>query len=200
MHTTPRKQIPPSSQGLISSSTTSAALEEIYQTVVFHPNAMKSAGQGYSRFSVLPPFPSWTLYSGISLISLCLFLVIQYIRRRHQQAHREHREEPDLWSPSSDMEKAMIKSHSSPSACDILTPLSRNGTFPSSGAVAAMAREQMQNAGACSPGTSNAEIPTQCEPNEASGPVQRCDESAQQIHQADTSGVRTWRRLIVEYS
>ena len=63
-----------------------------------------------------------------------------------------------------------------------------------------MAREQMQNAGACSPGTSEAEIPTQCEQSEASGPVQRRNESAQQMHEADTSGVRTWRRLIVEYS
>ncbi|KAJ5126983.1 hypothetical protein N7448_007762 [Penicillium atrosanguineum] len=98
------------------------------------------------------------------------------------------------------MEKAMIKSHSSPSACEILTPLSRNGTFPSSGAVAAIARQQMQNAGASSPGTSKAEIPDQCEQTEASGSVQRSNESVQQVHEVDTSGARTWRRLIVEYS
>ncbi|KAJ6120729.1 hypothetical protein N7523_005009 [Penicillium sp. IBT 18751x] len=162
---------------------------------------MKSAGPGYTRFSVPPSFPSWILY-GISLFTLGLFLAVHYIRRRHQQAHLVYLDKPDLWSPSCDMEKALIKSHSSPSACDILIPLSRNGTFPSSGAVAALAREQMQNADACSPGTSKAEIPTQgeqSEQSEASGSVQR-RESAQQIQEADTSGVRTWRRLIVEYS
>ncbi|KAJ5676957.1 uncharacterized protein N7477_002590 [Penicillium maclennaniae] len=160
---------------------------------------MKSAGPEYTRSSVQPVFPSWILY-GISLFILGLFLAVHYIRRRHQ-AHFVYLDELDLWSPSCAMEKALIKSHSSPSACDILIPLSRNGTFPSSGAVAAMAREQMQNADACSPGASKAEIPTQDEQSdsEASGSVQR-RESAQQMQEADTSGVRTWRRLIVEYS
>lgn len=165
-----------------------------------HPNAMRSAAQGYTQ-SCLPPFTSWTLYSGISLISLGLFLAIHYIRRRGQQAYLER--EPDPWSQSFDMEKAMIKSTPSPSASDILKPLSWNGTFPSSGAVAAMAREQMQKAGSGSgsPGASEAEDPTRSEAgNEASGSVQSRSESVQQIHEGDTGGVQTWRRLIVEYS
>ena len=66
-----------------------------------------------------------------------------------------------------------------------------------------MAREQMQKAGpgSGSPGGSEAEIPTRSEAgNEASGSVQSRSESVQQIHEVDTSGVQTWRRLIVEYS
>lgn len=182
--------------------TISTALEKIHQRVVLHqPNAMISAGQGYTRSPFLPPFSSWTLYSGVSLISLCIFLAIHYIRHRHQQAQLEaHVEESGPWSPSFDMEKAMIKSNSSPSACDVLTPLSRNGNFPSSGAVAAMAREQMQNAGAGSSpsGPSKAEDPTRCEEIQASGSVQRRSESVHQMHEADANGMRTWKRLIVE--
>lgn len=153
------------------------------------------AGQGYT-LSCLPPFSfnPWTLYSGIGLISLCLFLTIHYIRRRSQQVRPEV---PDR--RQTNMEKAIITSTASPSACDILKPLSRNGTLPSSGAVAAMAREQMQNASG-SPGTSRVEIPTGATENEAGGSVQRRSESMQQMHEVDTDGVRTWRRLIVEYS
>lgn len=62
-----------------------------------------------------------------------------------------------------------------------------------------MAREQMQNASG-SPGTSRVEIPTGATENEASGSVQRRSESVQQMHEVDTDGVRTWRRLIVEYN
>lgn len=97
----------------------------------------------------------------------------------------------------------MIESTSSPSASDILKPLSRNGTFPSSGAVAAMAREQMQKAGSgtASSRASEAEISTRSEAgNEASGSVQSRSESVQQIHEMDTSGVQSWRRWIDKYS
>jgi hypothetical protein len=182
----------------------SAALEKIHQRVVLHqPNAMIPTAQGYTRSLFLPPFSSWTLYSGVSLISLCIFLAIHYIRHRHQQAQREaHLEESNPWSLSFDMEKAMIKSNSSPSACDVLTPLSRYGNFPSSGAVAAMAREQMQNAGAGSSslGPSKAENPTRCEEIQASGSVQRRSEAVHQMYEADAHEVRTWKRLIVEYN
>ncbi|OQE14478.1 hypothetical protein PENSTE_c035G04835 [Penicillium steckii] len=108
------------------------------------------------------------------------------------------------------MEKASSKSSSTTSppsatACDVLKPLSQNGNFPNSGAVANKAREQMAKNGNSSPASSAAQprsgSETQSTPS-ASGTasVQRRSESVQQMRQVDGDGVRTWRRLVVEYN
>lgn len=85
----------------------------------------------------------------------------------------------------------------------MLKPLSRNGTFPSSGAVAARAREQIQNPGKVSgsaglSGTARAGAVSGSN-GEASGSVQKRSESVLQMHEVEGDGVRTWRRVVVEY-
>ena len=93
------------------------------------------------------------------------------------------------------------KSDSPPpaSAMDVLKPLSQGGNFPSSGTVAARAREQMQNASSplsspsSSPGTPKSESPQQ-------GSVQKRSETVQTMYEKDDNGGRTFRRLIVEYN
>ncbi|KAJ5301359.1 hypothetical protein N7508_006222 [Penicillium antarcticum] len=83
------------------------------------------------------------------------------------------------------------------SACDILRPLSQSGPFPSSGALAAQAREQ-QNV------NSSLEIDDITSPSatspETMGRAQKCNESVQQMREEDAEGVRTWKRVVVEYS
>jgi hypothetical protein len=117
-----------------------------------------------------------------------------------------------------------------PSACDVLQPLSQTGVFPSSGAVAARARELMQmqmqlqtgKASPSSPGGSammeteeaeGAEGGSRRSSNSSSssggdcggevgGSVQKRVELVQQIREVDEdgNGVRTWRRVVTEYS
>lgn len=87
------------------------------------------------------------------------------------------------------------------SACEVLKPLSQSGAFPSSGAVAARAREQMQT-GKASP-SSPAPSPVLAgaeDSSPAGGSVQKRSESVQQMHKVDADGVRTWRRVVTEYS
>ncbi|KAJ5658558.1 uncharacterized protein N7484_002207 [Penicillium longicatenatum] len=72
---------------------------------------------------------------------------------------------------------------------DVLKPLSLGGNFPSSGAVAARAREQMQNAASGTP----KEVKTD------GGGMQRT-ETVQTVYEKDKDGERTFRRLVVEYN
>ncbi|KAJ5901953.1 hypothetical protein N7495_002481 [Penicillium taxi] len=94
------------------------------------------------------------------------------------------------------------------SACDVLKP---RANFPTSGAVAAKAREQMNagktTASSSSTGSSRAETHEQSgsgsdASGDASDPGQKHSVSVQQMqmHEVDDDGVRTWRRIIVEYS
>ncbi|KAJ5167024.1 uncharacterized protein N7482_005805 [Penicillium canariense] len=178
---------------------------------------MIQAGHGYTQhpclYQLLSSLSPWTLSLGLGLglavTSLALFLVIQSIARRHSQAYRaatQHPQQPDPWSQITAMEKGKASPPSTvpppASACDVLRPLSQSGAFPSSGAVAARAREQMQagKASPSSPETSATQTRSTEASSEAGGPVQRHSELVQQMCEVDADGVRTWRRLIVEYS
>ena len=151
----------------------------------------------------------WTLYLALSLlgwVSLCLAAFVQYIKRHCQQASLTNDAHTDPWPQLSAMEKAKPKpptaSTSPPgsSACDILKPLSQNSSFPSSGTVAAKAREQMQTAD--SPTSTSSPVATQSfsgSSDETREPTHRRTESVQQMRDVDAEGERSWRRLIVEY-
>lgn len=110
------------------------------------------------------------------------------------------------------MEKGTTSPSTSPppppaSACEVLQPLSQSGAFPSSGAVAARAREQMQTGKASpsfpgtSPSPSSSPSPALKEFEKGdNGSVQKRNELVQQMREVDAEGVRTWRRVVVEYS
>lgn len=96
------------------------------------------------------------------------------------------------------MEKGDIISTDSrpPSACDILQPLSHTSLLPSSGDLAAQAREQQSVKSASapsSPASSKASSP------DAGEEVQKRSESTQQMCEEDAEGLRTWKRVVVEY-
>lgn len=148
----------------------------------------------------------WTLYCSLSVfsvISLCLFLAIHHIIRHGK--HQYTTEQPHSWTQSSNMEKAQSTSQSPPpaTACDVLEPLSSNGAFPTSGAVAARAHQQMASAGNTSNSNANSPPAQTSSPSQAGSDatktVQKRSETIQQLHEEDADGVRTWRRLIVEY-
>ncbi|KAJ5975724.1 hypothetical protein N7481_009431 [Penicillium waksmanii] len=176
---------------------------------------MVLAQEVYTRSRALPLLSAsrWSLYTtlfAISTIVTSLFLFSLAIQHLKQICKSAPQSSP--WSQMSNMEKATSKSSSPPpppppaSACDVLKPLSQNSNYPSSGAVAARAREQMENSGKPSPVVSAATVATQprfgSEGDAAtgSGSVQRRNESVQQMREVDDNGVRTWRRLVVEYS
>lgn len=153
---------------------------------------------GHSSASLSP-----SVYGALSVVTLSLALIIHHIRHRCQQASiiANH---PDSWIQSSEMGKAETdtcpSSTKPPPACatEALEPLSRDGSVPSSGTVAAKAREQIHSAEASR--TSNPD------PNsrsrgviEGNGSVQKRSESVQQMREVDADGVRMWKRLIVEY-
>ncbi|KAJ5553994.1 hypothetical protein N7513_003953 [Penicillium frequentans] len=144
------------------------------------------------NFQLNLPFPWW--WAGIAL--LCLTLVAITFARPQGYPTQTH----PVWSALSDMEKAKANSDSPPpaSALDVLKPLSLGGNFPSSGAVAARAREQMQM-------QRNASHPASGTPKEAQqasdggGNLKR-SETVQTIYEKDADGGRTFRRLVVEYN
>ncbi|KAJ5633941.1 hypothetical protein N7528_001783 [Penicillium herquei] len=102
------------------------------------------------------------------------------------------------WNTASTMEKGLANSDSPPpaSAVDILRPLSQGGHFPSSGAVAARIREQMQSASPSTSPSSSPETPK----SGTHGPVQKRNENTRTMYEKDDDGARTFRRLIVEYN
>ncbi|CAG8046953.1 unnamed protein product [Penicillium nalgiovense] len=154
---------------------------------------MNTVEQGYTHLSreLLQSaefFLPVTSLVGFSLLSL--ILIHRYIKHRHLKAHTIptsdfKQNEQDFWLQST-MEKGdIISSASCPlSACDILQPLSHTSLLPSSGVLAAQVREQQS-------ASSNASLPDT--------EVQKCDESVQQMCDEDTEGVRTWKRVVVEY-
>ncbi|KAF7717455.1 Uncharacterized protein PECH_000497 [Penicillium ucsense] len=92
-----------------------------------------------------------------------------------------------------------------PSACDILKPLSQDGVFPSSGAVAAQALK-LKATEKASPSSPQPETetspPARMEPDlshEIGSSLQERSEVVQQMCEEDQNGVRTWRRLVMEY-
>lgn len=93
------------------------------------------------------------------------------------------------------------------SACDVLKPLSQSGAFPSSGAVAARARELMQmqvqlqtgKASPSSPGLRAMEVMGSREGG-IGGSVQKRSESVQEMREVDGDELRIWRRVMIEYS
>jgi hypothetical protein len=104
-----------------------------------------------------------------------------------------------------------------PSALDVLRPLSENGSFPNSGAIASKVREQKQKQVADSKstgGTAGAANDPAPKKSDATTPkaraeigsprsmmtsVQRRTETVAQMYDIDEKGGRTWRRLIIEY-
>lgn len=146
---------------------------------------------------------SSSVYGILSVLSLSLVLVIHRIKHRCQQGSivANH---PDPWIQSSKMEKAdtdACQSSTRPppaSATEALEPLSRGGSVPNSGAVAAKAREQMHSAKSLE--TSKSDPKARLEDGtEGNGSVQKRSESVQQMREVDGDGVRVWKRLIVEY-
>ncbi|KAJ5511808.1 hypothetical protein LT330_003571 [Penicillium expansum] len=141
----------------------------------------------------------------VSFSLLGLIFIHRYIKNRHlRQTHiiptsefYQEQEEQDFYLQSI-MEKGTITSSAShfPSACDILQPLSLTCLLPSSGALAAQAREQQSERSALtasSPASSQASSP------DASEEVQKRNETTQQMSNEDSEGVRTWKRVVVEY-
>ncbi|KAJ5826795.1 hypothetical protein N7447_003558 [Penicillium robsamsonii] len=135
---------------------------------------------------------------GFFLLGLIIHRYIKYRRRQAYIPISEFKEQ-DFWLQSITMEKGKIVSPGllAPSACDILQPLSHTSLLPSSGTLAAQAR-QLQSEGsaieASSPAFPQASLPASGEE------VQKRNESVQQMSEEDVEGGRTWKRVVVEYS
>ncbi|KAJ5852446.1 uncharacterized protein N7529_011831 [Penicillium soppii] len=137
----------------------------------------------------------------VSLSLLSLILTYRYIkhRRRTQKymttADCKHEKNP--WLQSINMETGVPALQDPPpfSACDILRPLSQTSPFPNSGTLAAIA---MQRQNEISITTSNNPL-TETSMPEAGAIVQKCDKLVQKMHEEGSEGVRTWKRVIVEY-
>jgi hypothetical protein len=115
---------------------------------------------------------------------LSLILAYRHINRQKYALSK------DPWLASA-MEKGISIQGSHPaSACDILRPLSQTSACPTSGALAAMAldKSEFPADGVGSPALRE---------NEKS--VQRYDTDVQQMCDEDSEGMRTWKRLVVEY-
>ncbi|KAJ5382423.1 hypothetical protein N7517_000334 [Penicillium concentricum] len=161
---------------------------------------MNTVEQGYNHLScellsatklVLPV----ASLIGFSLLSLIIIRYIKYRRRQTYIPISEFKQEQDFWLQSINMEKGNLVSPGflSPSACDILQPLSHTSLLPSSGTLAAQAREQQSERSvieASSPPSSPG----------AGEEVQKRNESIQQMSDEDAEGGRTWKRVVVEYS
>lgn len=86
-------------------------------------------------------------------------------------------------------------------ASDVLKPFSQVSGFPTSGALAARAREQLHNDHVGSPASSHSVTATGSGSGESAlSPVQKRSETVLPMGTREGDGVRTWRRMIVEYS
>lgn len=124
----------------------------------------------------------------IGLSALSLILAYRYFNRQKYVA--------DLRNPwlGSAMEKGLSVQGSHPaSACDILKPLSQTNSCPTSGALAAMALGTSNEISNTSDGVGASTITLG---NGES--IQRYD-GVQRMSDEDSEGVRTWKRLVVEY-
>ncbi|KAJ5481917.1 hypothetical protein N7475_000729 [Penicillium sp. IBT 31633x] len=155
----------------------------------------------------LPQSATGLVFPVTSLISLSILsfiLVHRYITsRRRRQAlatvsdTKFSQQEQNSWLQGDIMEKGDIASLDSQplSASDILRPLSHTSSFPSSGALAAMVRAEQSRiltSGANSPSG----VASSPDMNES---IQKCNKSIEQLQQEDVEGVRTWKRVVVEY-
>ncbi|KAJ5450689.1 uncharacterized protein N7458_007138 [Penicillium daleae] len=196
---------------------------------------MPPAGQGHTQqpcpynlphISIPRPL---SLVLGLTITSLALLLLLQRIAHHYRSSARTNTHITTYPTPThlfqmDDMEKGTTSPSSSPgsvtsitstspppaSACDVLKPLSQSGVFPSSGAVAARARELMQmqmqmqmqtgKASPSSPGLRAMELMGSRASSGIGGSVQKRSESVQEMREVDGDGVRTWRRVVTEYS
>ncbi|KAJ5421014.1 hypothetical protein N7465_003533 [Penicillium sp. CMV-2018d] len=152
------------------------------------------------------PVTTLVCFSLLGLIFIHRYIKYRRLRQTNIIPTSESKQEEDqgqkyqnqvFWLQSI-MEKGNIVSSASrpPSACDILQPLSHTSLLPSSGALAAQAREQQSERLA-----STASRPTSSESfsSEAGEEVQKRNETTQQMCDEDDEGVRTWKRVVVEY-
>ena len=111
---------------------------------------------------------------GLAITGITLLLLLHRISRRAQPHLARHPDQMDS------MEKGTTSPSSSPppppaSACDVLIPLSQSGAFPS--------LKELEGGD-----------------NLLEGSVQKRSEMVQQMREVDAEGVRTWRRVVIEYS
>lgn len=175
-----------------------------------------------------PPCPyklpqTITLALGLALTTLTLLLIQRIARRHYQPTHTpatlaqadqtDAMEKGNLTSPAPSTLMTMNICPPPATACDVLKPLSQSGAFPSSGAVAARARELMQmqtgKASPSSPGIDDTVMAkvmaralgeSEGGSSETCGSVQKRGESVLEMREVDGDGVRTWRRVVAEYS
>ncbi|KAJ5588428.1 hypothetical protein N7537_011106 [Penicillium hordei] len=144
------------------------------------------------------PVTTLLSFSLLGLIFIHRYIKYRRLRQTNIIPTSDFKQEQDFWLQSI-MEKGNIVSSASrpPSACDILQPLSHTSFLPSSGALAAQAREQQSERLALaesSPTSSKASS------SGAAEEVQKRNETIQQMCEEDDEGVRTWKRVVVEYS
>jgi hypothetical protein len=166
---------------------------------------MNTAEQGYNYLSQeIPQSTARLVFPVTSLVSLSLLSLIviyQYIknRRRRQESITTANFQPDKapWFQSTSMEEGSLVSYDSfpVSACDILRPLSQTSPFPTSGTLAAIALAKQNERSAS---ISNSPVTGTSTP-ETSGMVRKCVKMVQQMCEEDSEGVRTWKRVVVEY-
>ncbi|KAJ5490864.1 hypothetical protein N7539_002431 [Penicillium diatomitis] len=162
---------------------------------------------------------------GLALVGLVLLLSLLRFTTRHRgrctiqsnwsatrsQPSASHTRAPT--DPTNAMEKGSLypavfisrEALPLPSACDMLKPLSHGGVLPSSGAVAAQVLK-LKATEKASPSSPQPETetspPARMEPDlshEIGSSLQERSEVLQQMCEEDQNGVRTWRRLVMEY-
>lgn len=141
--------------------------------------------------------------SSLSILSVGAFIVIyRYIIHRRRSKNldmiKAHpKKDQDSWLNSALMEKgdpSFLGSHPA-SACDILRPLSQTSSCPSSGALAAMA---LQNQNPVSKSPLDGALSSDLVPAKG-GSLQQINGTVQHMCDQDLEGVRTWKRVIVNY-
>ena len=142
-------------------------------------------------------FPITSLVS-LSVLSLILtYRYINHRRQKHMDANL--RQDQDSWLQSALMEKgdpSFQNSHPA-SACDILRPLSQTSSCPTSGTLAAMA---LGNQAQIMSSTSEAATsPFLALRDGGDSGTHQSDKSVHYMSGEDSEGVRTWKRVVVEY-
>jgi len=166
---------------------------------------MNAVERGYNYlYQEIPQSTARLVFPVTSLVSLSLLSLIlayRYIKNRHRRQEymitADFKQEKGSRFQSTSMETGSIVSQDSRpfSACDILRPLSQTNSFPTSGTLAAIALgKQSERSASISDGSvAETSMP------EAGAMVQKCDKLVQQMREEDSEGVRTWKRVVVEY-
>lgn len=167
----------------------------------------------YTTLSPYFPQLAWILIT-ISLI--CVYLLSRH--RNLNQQYPIHPPHPPLdpWTQSPAMEKANtpktrtktidLAAASPPpaSACDVLRPLSQSSSWPSSGSIAAKVREQKQKQAAVeqsqSPSINAPESTLKTHTDTTTEMTDSAQRRSETVLQMNVGGVRTWRRLVAQYS